>query len=58
MVTPNTLNDVINSLVEKYPNRLPLESLTSEQLARKIGQQDVILYLLQHLEKSERRTYG
>jgi hypothetical protein len=58
MTTPKTLNEVINTLIEKYPNRLPPENIPSEQLARKIGQQDVIQYLIQHLEKSERRTYA
>jgi len=57
MTVPNSLKQVIDTLIEKYPNQLPTASLTETEYARLIGQQDVILYLLQHLEKFERKSH-
>lgn len=50
------LEQVITLLIEKYPNRLPHDNISLENLNRLVGQQDVIIHLTQLLESQERRS--
>ena len=54
-LTTTAFGQVIEVLLEKYPNRLPKDTISLEEIHRLIGQQDVIRYLVQHLEMLERK---
>lgn len=54
-LTSTAFEQVIEVLLEKYPNRLPKDTISLEEIHRLIGQQDVIRYLVQHLEMLERK---
>jgi hypothetical protein len=54
-LTTTAFEQVIEVLLEKYPNRLPKDTISLEEIHRLIGQQDVIRYLVQHLEMLERK---
>jgi|DEB0MinimDraft_12_1074336.scaffolds.fasta_scaffold33094_2 hypothetical protein len=54
-LTSTAFGQVIEVLLEKYPNRLPKDTISLEEIHRLIGQQDVIRYLVQHLEMLERK---
>ena len=54
-LTSAAFGQVIEVLLEKYPNRLPKDTISLEEIHRLIGQQDVIRYLVQHLEMLERK---
>ena len=54
-LTTTAFEQVIGVLLEKYPNRLPKDTISLEEIHRLIGQQDVIRYLVQHLEMLERK---
>lgn len=54
-LTTTAFEQVIEVLLEKYPNRLPRATISLEEIHRLIGQQDVIRYLVQHLEMLERK---
>lgn len=54
-LTTTDFEQVIEVLLEKYPNRLPKDTISLEEIHRLIGQQDVIRYLVQHLEMLERK---
>lgn len=45
------INKLIEQLIERYPNRLPTTDLSSYDLGRLVGQQDVIKHLVSVLEK-------
>ena len=54
--TTNTINkkllhDIIDRLLIKFPNRLPTKELTSFELGREVGKQDVIKLLIELYEK-------
>jgi len=55
MLNETTLTQVIEALIEKYPNTLPSKTIPLEELGRLIGQQDTIKYLVQHLEGIARK---
>lgn len=40
------LQNVIDRLLTKYPNRLPTKELTAFELGREVGRQDVIQFLI------------
>lgn len=50
-ITIDSLHQVIEELEEAFPDQLPKTNVTDSQIHRLIGQQDVIRYLKQHLEK-------
>jgi len=54
-LTSTAFQQVIEVLLEKYPNRLPKDTVSLEEIHRLIGQQDVIRYLIEHLEMLERK---
>jgi hypothetical protein len=54
-LTTTAFEQVIEVLLEKYPNRLPKDTISLEEIHRLIGQQDVIRYLVEHLEMLERK---
>jgi hypothetical protein len=54
-LTSTAFGQVIEVLLEKYPNRLPKDTISLEEIHRLIGQQDVIRYLVEHLEMLERK---
>lgn len=43
-------NNILDKLEERYPNVLPTSIETSEETARRIGQQDVIKFLIAEVE--------
>lgn len=49
-----TLRQIIELLIEKYPNSLPSATVTPDYISRLQGQQDAVKYLIQHLETQER----
>ena len=55
-LTSNAFEQVIEVLLEKYPNKIPKDLVSPEQISRLIGQQDVIRYLIQHIEALDRKT--
>tara|TARA_R110000796_G_scaffold184492_1_gene301068 strand:+ start:608 stop:805 length:198 start_codon:yes stop_codon:yes gene_type:complete len=55
MLNETSLTQVIEALIEKYPNTLPSKILPLDELGRLIGQQDAIKYLVQHLEGLSRK---
>lgn len=52
------LSQIIDILIEKYPNRLPVMVIPETEIARMIGQQDVIHHLAQLLEAEDRKKNG
>jgi hypothetical protein len=54
-LTSTAFQQVIEVLLEKYPNLLPKDTVSLEEIHRLIGQQDVIRYLIEHLEMLERK---
>lgn len=54
-LTSTAFKQVIEVLLEKYPNLLPKDTVSLEEIHRLIGQQDVIRYLIEHLEMLERK---
>lgn len=44
-INQQTLQTVLEILIEKYPNKLPKDKIAIEELHIKIGQQQVISYL-------------
>jgi len=54
-VNKTSLTQVIELLIEKYPNRLPKENIDLQTLGRLTGQQDAVQYLVQHLEVLDRK---
>lgn len=50
---PAQLNEVIDLLIARYPNALPTNDFTMNDVYRKVGQQDVIKYLIGQLEVME-----
>lgn len=47
------LEDYLEQLRVKFPNELPTRLVPSEQVAREIGQQDVIRYLENLIQRGE-----
>ena len=45
------LHEVIDRLLERYPNKLPTKELTSFELGREVCKQDVIKFLIDIYEK-------
>lgn len=54
-LTTTAFSQIIEVLLEKYPNRLPKDTVSLEEIHRLIGQQDVVRYLIEHLEVLERK---
>jgi len=54
-LTTTAFSQIIEVLLEKYPNRLPKDTVSLEEIHRLIGQQDVVRYLIEHLEMLERK---
>lgn len=54
-LTTTAFAQIIEVLLEKYPNRLPKDTVSLEEIHRLIGQQDVVRYLIEHLEMLERK---
>tara|TARA_B110000908_G_scaffold27531_1_gene32307 strand:+ start:1578 stop:1757 length:180 start_codon:yes stop_codon:yes gene_type:complete len=57
-VHKTALTQVLGLLLEKYPNQLPKKPVSLEDYGRLIGQQDVIQYLIQHIEAADRMHNG
>lgn len=45
------IEKLIEKLIERYPNRLPTTDISSYELGKLVGQQDVIKHLVSLLEK-------
>ena len=50
-ITQQSLQSVLEILIEKYPNRLPKDKIAIEELHIRIGQQQVISYLEEIYER-------
>lgn len=53
-LTSNILQDLLEKLSEKFPNKIPKDIQTIDQLHILVGQQQVIRYLNEYIEKLER----
>ena len=52
---PDISEDLLDHLRQRFPDRLPDNPVTAEELARRIGQQDVIRFLSDTLRMQERQ---
>ena len=52
-----SLEYLLDMLEERYPNKLPINKITIEELRIKQGEQQVITYLRGILEGEERRIH-
>lgn len=50
-INKKLLHEVIDRLLERYPNKLPTKELTSFELGREVGKQDVIKFLIELYDK-------
>ena len=54
-ISKDTLKDIIEILLEKFPNRIPKKEISTEQMHILIGNQQVIDYLIANVELLEKR---
>jgi hypothetical protein len=52
-LAPNVLKHLLDLLFERYPNSIPTKPTTEIELSRLIGQQDVIRFIEELLERNE-----
>ena len=44
-ISQQSLQNILETLMQKFPNKLPIDKIATDELHIKIGQQQVIRYL-------------
>lgn len=50
------LEELLDNLVKRYPNRLPTKEVTSYELGTLVGNQEIIKYIANYIEARDKQS--